>query len=119
MSWYMAKIVYRIVCGDGNHTPQFDEQLRLIEAEDGLHAFNKAQALGENEQDNFLNQEKALVQWKFINVSELNRIDRLADGVEMYSRIIEDKDADSFVHITHLKAAHLADRHAEHFLNAL
>ena len=34
MNWFLAKIVYRIVCGKGEHTPQFDEQLRLIGAED-------------------------------------------------------------------------------------
>jgi hypothetical protein len=119
MNWYMAKIVYRIICGDGDHTPQFDEQLRLIEAEDSLHAFNKAQSLGHREQDNFLNQAQALVQWKFINVCELYQLDRLTDGVELYSRIQEEKDADTFVHITNLKAAHLMDRHAQHFLNKL
>ena len=31
MNWYLAKIVYRIICGDGNHTAQFDEQLRLVQ----------------------------------------------------------------------------------------
>jgi len=27
MNWYLAKLVFRIICGDGDHTPQFDEQL--------------------------------------------------------------------------------------------
>ena len=36
MKWYLAKLVYRIICGEGNHKPQFDEQLRLIYAEDDL-----------------------------------------------------------------------------------
>ena len=30
MNWYMAKLIFRIVCGDGEHTAQFDEQLRLV-----------------------------------------------------------------------------------------
>ena len=38
MKWYLAKLIYRIICGDGTHTPQFDEQLRLIHAEDDLYA---------------------------------------------------------------------------------
>jgi hypothetical protein len=29
MQWYLAKLVFQIICGDGNHRPQFDEQLRL------------------------------------------------------------------------------------------
>ena len=26
MHWFLAKIVYRIICGSGEHTAQFDEQ---------------------------------------------------------------------------------------------
>ena len=37
MKWYLAKIIYRIICGEGIHTPQFDEQLRLIHAEDEMN----------------------------------------------------------------------------------
>jgi len=66
MKWYLAKLVYRILCGDGNHTAQFDEQLRLINAQDELHAFQKARSLGHREQDNFLNAVNKPVIWKFI-----------------------------------------------------
>ena len=34
MKWYLAKVVFRIICGDGEHAAQFDEQLRLIAATD-------------------------------------------------------------------------------------
>ena len=34
MNWYLSKLVFRIVCGDGQHRAQFDEQLRLIAAAD-------------------------------------------------------------------------------------
>jgi len=119
MNWYLAKLVYRIICGDGDHTPQFDEQLRLIEAEDGLHAFNKAQAMGEREQDYFLNQERSPVQWKFINVSELQLLNTLADGVEIYSRIKEEEDADMYTHMVNIRAAHLLDRHSDAFISSL
>jgi len=43
MNWYLAKMVFRIVCGDGNHTAQFDEQLRLISAGSKEEAFHKQQ----------------------------------------------------------------------------
>jgi len=49
MNWYMAKLVYQFICGNGKHTPQFNEQLRLIVAEDALHAFYKARLIGERE----------------------------------------------------------------------
>lgn len=119
MNWYLAKIVYRIICGDGDHTPQFDEQLRLIEAEDSLHAFNKAQSIGDREQETFLNEEKALVQWKFVNVSELHRLDNLGDGAEIYSRIKEEEDADIYVHMTNVRASHLLDEHSQAFISSL
>ena len=51
MNWYVAKIVFRIISGEGNHNAQFDEQLRLISAEDEHQAFEKATAIGMNNQD--------------------------------------------------------------------
>ena len=47
MKWYLAKIVFQIICGEGMHTPQFDEQLRLIEAANEDLAFEKASTLGQ------------------------------------------------------------------------
>lgn len=26
MNWYVAKLIFRITCGNGNHQPQFDGQ---------------------------------------------------------------------------------------------
>ena len=112
MNWYLAKIVYRIICGDGNHTAQFDEQLRLICAADELHAFHKARRLGENEQDHFLNAVQKPVHWKFIDVSELHKLDDLIDGAEVHSRIREEDDPDAYIKITQLRAAHLLENSA-------
>jgi len=109
MKWYLAKLVYRIICGDGSHTPQFDEQLRLVHADDELHAFQKARSLGEKEQDNFLNASSKPVHWKFIDVPEVYLLNGLIDGAEMYSRIREEEDADIFIRVTQLKAAHLLE----------
>jgi hypothetical protein len=109
MKWYLAKLVYRILCGDGNHTPQFDEQLRLINAEDKLHAFQKARLFGHREQDNFLNAADKPVHWKFIDVSEIHELNNLNDGVEIYSRISEEENADIHTKIILLRAAHLQE----------
>lgn len=106
-NWYLVKMVFRIICGDGNHTAQFDEQLRLVRADDELHAFQKARRLGEREQDNFLNAVSKPVQWKFIDVSEMHKLDNLIDGAEMYSKIREEDNADIYIRATHLKAKHL------------
>ena len=104
MNWYLAKIVYRIVCGTGDHTPQFDEQLRLIHATTKEEAFYKAQRVGKIEEEKFYNQKQELVQWQFINVSELYRIGEMIDGAELYSRIEERDDADIYMDIVNKKA---------------
>ncbi len=46
MKWYLAKLVFRIICGEGEHTAQFDEQLRLIKANNKEEAFHKAKRVG-------------------------------------------------------------------------
>jgi hypothetical protein len=107
MNWYLTKIVYQIICGDGNHAAQFDEQLRLIAAGDAQEAFKKASHIGIMEQENFLNDKNIPVKWKFINVCELHKLSELIDGAELYSRIQEADDADQFIEITHRKAGYL------------
>jgi hypothetical protein len=104
MNWYLVKMVFRIICGDGNHTAQFDEQLRLISAGNKEEAFYKSQLLGGREEEMFLNQNQQLVQWQFIGVSELYQLNELIDGAELYSRVEETDDADNYLHIINKKA---------------
>jgi len=107
MKWYLAKIVYRIICGEGNHTPQFDEQLRLICGEDELHAFQKARLRGEQEEDAFYNNDQKPVTWKFIDVAELHELEDLADGLELYSKISEEESADNYTRLIKKKSENL------------
>ena len=107
MEWYLAKIVFRIVCGNGDHAPQFDEQLRLIGADNKEDAFCKAQAVGKREQETFLNRKEQLVQWQFINVSELYRLSELIDGAELYSRIEERENAEAYIYTVNQKAENI------------
>lgn len=107
MNWFLVKIVYRIICGEGNHTPQFDEQLRLITAENEKDALDKAIGIGKQEEDSFYNNAEKLVQWKFINVAELYKIAKLIDGAELYSKIEEKENGDLYTELVHKKAAHL------------
>ena len=101
MNWYLAKIIFQIVCGEGTHTAQFDEQLRLIAADNREMALHKAIELGKTEEDSFYNIHQQPVRWNFINVSELNRMEELQDGAEIYSKIKETEDADSY--LTHIE----------------
>ena len=104
MNWYLVKMVFRIICGNGDHTAQFDEQLRLVSANSREEAFHKAQLLGMKEEEIFFNQSQQLVQWQFISVCELYRLNDLIDGAELYSRIEEKDNADCYLHIVHKKA---------------
>jgi hypothetical protein len=110
MQWYIAKIVFRIISGEGNHTPQFDEQLRLIHADNELEAFEQARELGISEQDQFENENNSLVEWRFIDISEIHRFHGLIHGSEVYSRIIEEEDADRYSQIVQKKAEHIRDK---------
>lgn len=107
MKWYLAKFVFRIVCGEGQHTAQFDEQLRLIAAASKEEAFNKAQQMGKQEQETFFNRKEQLVQWQFINISELYLLSDLIDGAELYSRIEERENAEAYVYTVNQKAENI------------
>lgn len=109
MNWYLTKLVYRIICGRGTHTPQFEEQLRLVEAPSKEEALRKAQAIGHGEAIQFHNDKQELVQWKFINVSELYQLNEIVDGTEIYSRIEERHEAEAFEDMVHNRATYLQD----------
>ena len=107
MNWYRAKFVFRIVCGEGQHTAQFDEQLRLIAAADKQEAFRKAQEMGKKDEETFFNNKEQLVQWQFVNISELYLLSELIDGAELYSRIEERDNADAYMYMVNQKAENI------------
>jgi hypothetical protein len=107
MNWYIAKIVFNISAEGGDHKPQFDEQLRLIQADDDEEAFYKARTIGLNEEDSFINDNKKKVKWEFINISELIPLRNIEDGIELYSRIHETEEANSYINFVHQRAISL------------
>lgn len=108
MDWYLSKIVFQVICGDGKHTPQFDEQYRLINACDFDEALKKSLEAGRLAESTFQNANKQLVCWKFINVSSLQRMDMI-DGSEIFSRIVEVPDADAYRKFIHKQADSLTE----------
>lgn len=119
MNWYLVKIIFRIICGEGQHTPQFDEQLRLIEAADEGEAFTKAKGLGLLEEDVFINSRQQMVQWKFINIAELYKLNGFIHGAELYSRIHETENADQYIMLTNNKAANILSGETHQMLQLL
>lgn len=102
MNWYITKIVFNISAA--NNSNQFDEQLRLVKAENKEAAFLKARALGLREEDTFYNDNMREVKWEFVNVAEIIPMQKLEDGTELYSTIHETDEASRYIHFVHQKA---------------
>jgi hypothetical protein len=113
MNWFLAKLVFRIVCGSGTHTAQFEEQVRLIYAEDELHAFHKARLLGEG--DCLKEGVIVGVQWKFIDVCELHLLAQSTDGAEIFSTIKEEANAEAYIRSIQKMATQLLQRSLHQF----
>lgn len=110
MNWFIAKLVFDIVSGDGKHRPQFDEQYRLIRADNHEEAFEKACTLGRKEEEIFLNNKSNLVRWSFVNISELFMVDDLRDGMELFSGTYEAADRHLYRETINLRAAFIQSR---------
>ncbi|HCZ35666.1 MAG TPA: DUF4288 domain-containing protein [Cytophagales bacterium] len=98
MNWYLVKLVFQIV--NDNGTAQFDEQMRLIQADELPWAIEKARVLGWLEQS-------ADVQhaWQFIDVADIRRVEALEDGIQLCAHTIEVENAADYIHLTRLNAA--------------
>lgn len=116
MNWYLVKLIFRIICGDGAHTAQFDEQMRLIAAPDTQEAFKKASLVGKSEQETFYNVKQQPVRWTFVAVSELHSLNDLTDGAEVCSKVNEVEDAEAYTRIIHQQARLLKDQIGSSYL---
>lgn len=109
MNWYLAKLVYRIISGDGNHTPQFDVQYRLVRAEEAGWALEKANILGRIGESTFENEKCEPVKWKFIAVEDVSKIPVLDDGAQLYGHILEPDDPHEYVETANARSQRLFD----------
>jgi Domain of unknown function (DUF4288) len=110
MNWYIAKIIFGICLNENKQISQFDEQLRIISARDENEAFLKARMIGVREEDIFLNDENRVVKWQFIDVSELNLLSDLKDGMEIYSCIQEREESERYIYYIQQKAALIEEK---------
>lgn len=116
MKWYVTKLVFQIICGEGDHPAQFDEQLCLMEASNEEDALSKATELGLAKEETFYNQKEELVQWKFINFTELYPLS-LADGFELCSKISEVDDDVNYKSLVNAKAEQVKQKNAYQLLH--
>jgi hypothetical protein len=106
MCWYIAKIIFQIK-GNGMQKPQFDEHLRMIEAENFEEAFLKARILGLKSEDFVINHNQGPVMWEFVNVVELREMAILKDGLEIHSQVREMDEASHYINYVHNQAARM------------
>jgi hypothetical protein len=105
MSWYIAKIIFQIK-GNGMQRPQFDEHLRLIEAESVEEALLNARIIGISSEDSVINHHGPVL-WEFVNVMEMTEVKEWKHGMELSSQIREIEDATHYVEYVHNRAANL------------
>lgn len=104
MKWYLVKLVFQVLSGEGAHTPQFDEQVRLIRADEVNWAYEKATVVGWLEQQSFLNYNTEKVAWKFIEVAEIYEVPTPEDGVLLCSHTAEPDNAHAYIESTRIRA---------------
>lgn len=119
MNWYLAKLVYRIERRADESRTQFDEQLRLVQAQDAETALYRAEAIGKQEEDCMEQVQQDEIRWHFINVAEMYRISEWIDGAELYSQIRDSDQPDHYIANIDRKAALLRERSVSQLLNLL
>lgn len=104
MNSYLAKLVFNIAIGNENKSSQFDEQVRIIQANSLEEAFLKARTIGKQQEEFFMNNNNELVNWKFIDVTDLYALQEANDGDELYANTHETESVDSFIAFVRQKA---------------
>jgi hypothetical protein len=95
-NWFIAKLVYQIVCGEGRHRPQFEEQWRLINANDEAEVVVKAQSMAQSETES---DAAGLlpVHWQFVSLVEIIPLNQMADGTELLAITREPYDQQCYL----------------------
>ncbi len=87
MNTYTAQIIYRIKC-DSIGSEQYEEQWRIVFADDEREALNKAREIGQNEESVFVDRHGRTVYWQLVAVKDLQLVD-LKQGAVLFSTIRE------------------------------
>ncbi|WP_443939561.1 DUF4288 domain-containing protein [Pedobacter sp. MW01-1-1] len=96
MKWFAITYVYQIICGEGKHAPQMNEQVRLIRADGKKNALAKAIENAESYNTAFSNCEGKTVVWKFVGITSVEEINHPAEGVQITSKIVEPASFDEY-----------------------
>ncbi|MFA9213439.1 MAG: DUF4288 domain-containing protein [Candidatus Methylacidiphilales bacterium] len=91
---FLAKLVFSIT--SANNSFHYDDQLRVVFANNKHEALMKAKILGIKDEENFMLESLTSVSWKFIDVMEITALEDLKDGMEIYSHTRENEPDNSY-----------------------
>lgn len=87
MKAFTAQIIYRIEC-DGQFTDQYEEQWRLVFAEDEQRAVEGARETGKKEEVTFVDRHGRTIYWRMLAVKDLRPVE-LVNGGLLFSTVRE------------------------------
>jgi len=97
MKWFSVNCIYRVVCGEGKLSPQFNEQIRLLQANSRLEALEKINQNANKYNLPFKNCNGEQVNWEFLGIGSLIEITKPEDGVEVAAKILEPKSVERYL----------------------
>lgn len=87
MNAYTAQIIYRIKCA-GIAIEQYEEQWRLIMADNEREALANARSTGSEEETTFVDRHGRAIQWQMVAVKDIQPVE-LKNGALLFSAIKE------------------------------
>jgi len=87
MRAFTAQIIYRIEC-DGQFTDQYEEQWRLVFADDAQGAVTVARDTGKAEEAAFVDRHGRTIFWRMLAVKDIQPVE-LANGSLLFSVVRE------------------------------
>jgi hypothetical protein len=98
LHWFVAVLVFESSLAEVWSDPRIDIQFRLIHAVDAEAAYQRAVALGKDEEHSYENPYGQTCTWSFKGLKDLQDVidDQLVDGVEVYG-FIQEGSADDHV----------------------
>ena len=110
MDWQIAKLAFQIVSPLASGASQFDEQIRLIQANNKFSALSKIKLIAHNEEQETPDIDSSKVSWKFVAVLDLQHLGELNDGAKIYYSISETDDTARYIYDAKLRETYIEQK---------
>ena len=119
MNWFLSRSVFQIVSFSSNHSSQFEEQFNLIEALDSITGYKKAKVNSEKYVNKINKEKELLVNWNLVAIVDIIPIENLKDCVEVFYKIEQHIDPNSYLLFLKLKEKSLLNKLSIHLCNQI